>query len=172
MVDVPRMEGGGARALRLADTSLCWFSGALVAVLLAVVTAGIVTRSAGHPLAWTDEAAGYLMVWLASSGWMIATRRNAHICIRFFANLLPERGRGSLDVLLTASTAVFGAAMVATSFYQVRANADIEAMALPISQAWLYIPLVPAGALTFVQALVDLVAAARHAMTPAPREFP
>jgi TRAP-type transport system small permease protein len=172
MSDVTRSKSGGAHLLRLVDTILSWIAGALVVALLAVVTAGIVTRAMNSPLAWTDEAAGYLMVWLASFGWMIATRRHAHICINFFANLLPGRGRAGLDVLLTASSAVFGAVVVGTGFYQLLANLDIEAMAMPISQAWLYAPLVGAGTMTLLQGLADLDAAVRRGVAPAHREVP
>jgi len=170
MPDVTTPQSGGARALRLADAALCFVAGALVVVLLAVVTAGIVTRAMNEPLAWTDEAAGYIMVWLAAFGWMIATRHGAHIRITFFAGLLPQRARSVLDVLLTASTAVFGAVVIVTSISQIRTTFDIEAIAMPVSMAWLYVPLVPAGALTLAQGLVDLVAAARRGVAPAAGE--
>jgi TRAP-type transport system small permease protein len=172
MSEAADTQGGGALVLRLVDTALAWIAGGLVVALLADVTAGIVTRAMNDPLAWTDEAAGFLMVWLASFGWMIATRRNAHICINFFANLLPGRGRGVLDVMLTASTALFGAVVVLTSLQQIRTNYDVEAIALPISVAWLYVPLVPAGAMTLLQGLADLIAAARRSVAPARREVP
>jgi TRAP-type transport system small permease protein len=152
--------------LRFADAMLCWIAGALVVALLLVVTAGIVTRAANRPLSWTDEAAGYLMVWLAAFGWMLATRRGAHIRIGFFADFLSTRARGALDGLLRAQTAAFGAAVVLTSLIQIRANLDIEAMALPISTAWLYLPLVPAGALTLAQVLSEMVAARRSDGAP------
>jgi TRAP-type transport system small permease protein len=161
MPDAGRTGSGGGRAVRFADAMLGWVAGALVVALLLVVTAGIVTRAANHPLSWTDEAAGYLMVWLAAFGWMLATRRGAHIRIGFFADFLPMRARGALDGLLKALTAVFGAMVMLTSLLQIRANLDIEAMALPISTAWLYLPLVPAGALALAQALSEMVAARR-----------
>jgi TRAP-type transport system small permease protein len=167
MPDAARAGSEGGRALRFADGMLCWVAGALVVALLLVVTAGIVTRAANQPLSWTDEAAGYLMVWLAAFGWMLATRRGAHIRIGFFADFLPTRARGALDGLLKALTSVFGAMVVLTSLFQIRANLDIEAMALPISTAWLYLPLVPAGAVTVVQALAEMAAVGRRERTPA-----
>ena len=35
-------------------------------------------------------------------------------------------------------------------------NADIEAMSLPVSVAWMYAPLLPAGLVTLLQALADM----------------
>src|SRR4029077_3744377 len=71
------------------DRLLHTVAAAFVVVLLATVTAGIVSRGSRHPFSWTDEASGFLMVWLACLGWMIATRRGVHIRIRFFQNMLP-----------------------------------------------------------------------------------
>ena len=70
--------------LAWADRALHVAAAALLVVLLATVMAGVISRGVGHPLSWTDEGAGFLMVWLACLGWMIATRRGAHIRIRFF----------------------------------------------------------------------------------------
>ena len=167
MSDAARAGSIGRRALRFADGMLCWVAGALVVALLLVVTAGIVTRAANRPLSWTDEAAGYLMVWLAAFGWMLATRRGAHIRIGFFADFLPMRARRALDGLLRALTAAFGAMVVLTGLFQILANLDIEAMALPISTAWLYLPLVPAGALTLAQAVAEMAAVGGRDGAPA-----
>ena len=43
-------------------------------------------------------------------------------------------------------------------------NADIESLALPISSAWLYVPLLPAGLVTVAQALADLVQLLRRSV--------
>ena len=65
-----------APVIVLLDRCLQVFTGFLVAVLLGVVTAGIIFRAFNEPLSWTDEVCGFLMVWLAGLGWMIATRRS------------------------------------------------------------------------------------------------
>ena len=79
--------------LAWADRALHVAAAALLVVLLGHRDARASCRAAlGHPLSWTDEAAGFLMVWLACFGWMIATRRGAHIRIRFFQDKLPRQG--------------------------------------------------------------------------------
>ena len=67
-----------ARGVVWLDRLLQLAAGALVIVLLGTVVAGIVSRALNQPLSWTDEASGFLMVWLACLGWMIATRQSAH----------------------------------------------------------------------------------------------
>jgi TRAP-type C4-dicarboxylate transport system permease small subunit len=136
-------------------------AGALVVVLLGTVVAGIVSRGLNHPLSWTDEASGFLMVWLACLGWMIATRQSAHIRIRVFQDLLPLRPWRGTEITIQAATALLGAVIAWYSVHLIRSNADIEALALPLSTAWMYVPMLPAGLLTLAQALVELWRLAR-----------
>jgi TRAP-type transport system small permease protein len=142
--------------LAWADRALQVAAAALLVVLLATVTAGIASRGLGHPLSWTDEGAGYLMVWLACLGWMIATRRGAHIRIRFFQDKLPDAPWRWTESAIQLGLAVFGAVIAWNSVHLMRTNADIEAMALPLSVAWMYAPLLPAGLVTLAQALAVL----------------
>jgi TRAP-type C4-dicarboxylate transport system permease small subunit len=152
--------------LAWADRALHVAAAALLVALLATVTAGIVSRGVGHPLSWTDEGSGYLMVWLACFGWMIATRRGAHIRIRFFQDKLPAAAWRWTEAVIQLALAVFGAVIAWNSVHLMRTNADIEAMALPLSVAWMYVPLLPAGLVTLLQGLAALW---RQARGPAAR---
>jgi TRAP-type C4-dicarboxylate transport system permease small subunit len=143
------------------DRLLQFAAGTLVVVLLGTVVAGIVSRGLNHPLSWTDEASGFLMVWLACLGWMIATRQSAHIRIRVFQDLLPLRPWQGTEITIQAATALLGAVIAWYSVHLIRSNADIEALALPLSTAWMYVPMLPAGLLTLAQALVELWRLAR-----------
>lgn len=144
------------------DRLLLTAAAAFVVALLATVTAGIVSRALNQPFAWTDEAAGYLMAWTACLGWMVATRRGAHIRIRYFLDRLPRPLHVSTEALIQAGLVVLGAMVAVHGVDLVRRNADIEAVAMPIAAAWLYVPLLPAGALTALQALADLTALLRQ----------
>jgi len=48
--------------MRWFDRTLAVMASIFVVVLLGTVTAGVVFRAANHPLSWTDEAAGFLMI--------------------------------------------------------------------------------------------------------------
>ena len=147
-----------APVIALLDRSLQVFTGFLVAVLLCVVTAGIIFRAFNEPLSWTDEICGFLMVWLACLGWMIATRHNAHIRIRLLLDKLPGKAWRGTEVVIQVAVALVGIVVAWKSIHLVQVNSDIEAMSLPISVAWMYAPLLPAGLLTTVQALADMFA--------------
>ena len=71
------------------DHAAAFASCALVVALLVDVSLGAITRTMGDPLIWTDELARFLMVWLAVLGWIVASRKQLHVRIRFFQDLLP-----------------------------------------------------------------------------------
>ncbi len=136
----------------------------LIALLLTVL-AGIITRALGDPLDWTDEGARFLMVWLACAGWMLATRRRAHVRIRFFQDLLPRPAWRGAEAAIQLAIAVLGVAIAWFGWVLVGRNLDLDATSLPLSMAWLYAPVIPAGLMTAGQALAD-VARPRHVGSP------
>jgi TRAP-type C4-dicarboxylate transport system permease small subunit len=138
------------------DRCLQVFTAFLVVVLLGTVSAGIVYRAINQPLSWTDEICGFLMVWLACLGWMIATRHGSHIRIRLLQEKLPRAAWRGFEVSIQIAAAVIGGVVAWTSIRLMEVNADIDAMSLPVSVAWMYAPLLPAGLLTLVQALADM----------------
>lgn len=147
-----------AAALKVFDRVVAGVAAILLTVLLGIVTLGIVGRAADAPFPWTDEMSGYLMVWLSCLGWILATRHRAHIRIRFFQDKLPAgAGRGT-EVLIQVGIAVAGFVLAYESALLVARNLDIEAVSIPVSTAWIYAPLVPAGLVTGLQALADAVA--------------
>ncbi len=147
--------------IRPLDLLLQIVAATLVVVLLCTVTAGVVFRAVNHPLSWTDEISGFLMVWLACLGWMIATRRGSHIRIRLLQDRLPVRAWRGSEIAIQLAVATIGAVVAWQSIHLIRVNADIEAVSLPISTAWMYAPLLPAGLFTLGQALCDIVFARR-----------
>jgi TRAP-type C4-dicarboxylate transport system permease small subunit len=129
----------------------------ILAALLACVTLGVVTRALDDPLIWTDEISRFLMVWLAVLGWMLASRRRSHVRIRFFQDLLPRPAWKAAEIAIQFALLVFG---IATACYGVGLtlrNLDLEATTVPISFAWMYAPMVLAGAVTAGQALSEII---------------
>jgi TRAP-type C4-dicarboxylate transport system permease small subunit len=146
-----------AGLLRGLDRAVAATAAAALVMLLTVVSLGIVMRAAGRPLSWTDEMSGYLMVWLACLGWILATRRGAHIRIRYFQHKLPSGGRRGFEVVIQGAMAVVGLVIGVQSIHLVAVNHDIEAVSIPISTAWMYVPMIPAGFVMAAQAVADLV---------------
>ncbi len=124
---------------------------AMVTALLVCVALGVVTRTAGDPLIWTDELSRFLMVWLAVLGWIVATRRRLHVRIRYFQDLLPPRLHRAVEIAIQVAVALLGVLVGVYGVALVAKNLDLEATSLPISMAWLYAPMVVAGLVTAVQ---------------------
>ncbi|HEV8501836.1 MAG TPA: TRAP transporter small permease [Casimicrobiaceae bacterium] len=146
---------------------------ALVVALLGCVTLGVVTRAFGEPLIWTDEGSRFLMVWLAVFGWLLASRKRIHVRIRYFQELLPAISQRGLEVAFQLALVGLGALIAGFGVALVARNRDLEATSLPISMAWMYVPMVLAGIVTLLQAAHEVVEALRGrgpAATAAPAE--
>ena len=139
------------------DHAAAFAGSTLVVALLADVSLGAITRTMGDPLIWTDELARFLMVWLAVLGWIVASRQRLHVRIRFFQDLLPARGHRAVELAIQLAMALFGALILAYGVGLVAKNRDLEATTLPISMAWMYLPLLPAGAVTLVQGIREFI---------------
>jgi len=129
---------------------------ALVVALLVCVALGVVTRGLGDPLIWTDELSRFLMVWLAVFGWILGSRKRIHVRIRYFQDLLPPRAHDAVEVFLQLALTLFGLLVTWYSVGLVGKNHDLNATSLPISMAWMYVPMVLAGVATAVQGGAEL----------------
>jgi TRAP-type C4-dicarboxylate transport system permease small subunit len=144
---------------------------ALLVALLGCVSLGVVTREFNSPLIWTDELSRFLMVWLAVLGWVLASRKRIQVRIRYFQDRLPAPARKAVELAIQAGLAVLGTLIAVYSVGLVIRNHDLEATTLPLSMSWMYAPMVLAGALTAVQALAELIEAARRPrVKPQPAE--
>lgn len=93
--------------LRFAESAAGFVAALLVAALFLVLLAGVFARYAlGHPLAWTDELAVVLFVWLVfwTGAFVVAVRE--HVAFDIVYELAPRRLRVALGVLGAACAAV------------------------------------------------------------------
>ncbi len=144
------------------DKAAAFVCCALVVALLSCVSLGVVTRSLGAPLIWTDELSRFLMVWLAVFGWVAASRKRIHVRIRFFQDRLPRRAHQATELAIQSAMTLFGALVTAYSVGLIGKNHDLEATSLPISMAWMYAPMVLGGAITALQGASEVVETLRH----------
>ena len=144
-------------SVQLLDRTLVVFGCALLVALFGTVLLGIVTRALNEPLTWTDEGARLLMVWLACAGWIVAGRQRAHVRISFFLDRVPPRLQRATNVLIQTILVALGAIVGGFGVLLVQRNLDMDANALPISAAWLYAPIVPAGAALAMQSVIQLL---------------
>ena len=139
----------------------------LVAALLGCVSLGVVTRSLGEPLIWTDELSRFVMVWLAVFGWILATRKRIHVRIRFFQDRLPSSAHKATELVIQSALTLLGIMICFYSVGLVAKNRDLEATTLPISMAWMYLPMLLAGIVTALQGAREVVGVVQRAKSPA-----
>jgi TRAP-type C4-dicarboxylate transport system permease small subunit len=137
------------------DLATKLLAGVALAALTSAVLLGVISRALNDPVAWTDEASRFLMIWVAAFGWVLATRSHAHIRIRFFHDLLPPLAWGIVEIVINAAIVLFGLLLIVYGANLVQRNIDVEATSLPLSMAWLYLPLLVGGLATFGQAFAD-----------------
>jgi TRAP-type C4-dicarboxylate transport system permease small subunit len=138
------------------DLAIRWISFGLIAALLLCVIAGVISRELNDPLIFTDEMSRFLMIWVAVFGWLLASRRRAHIRIRFFQDLLPKPAWRAAEIFIQCGIVLLGVLLAWYSVELVERNHDMEALTVSLSLAWMYIPMVLAGLLTVGQAAVEI----------------
>jgi len=90
-------------------------------------------------------------------GWILASRKRIHVRIRYFQNLLPARAHQAVELAFQFALTLFGIAITWYSVGLVGKNHDLEATSMPISMAWMYVPMVLAGAVTAVQGATEVM---------------
>jgi len=142
----------------------------LVVALLGCVSLGVITRAFGQPLIWTDEFSRFLMVWLAVFGWIVASRKRIHVRIRFVRDRLPASAHKAVELAIQGALALFGVLICVFSVGLIAKNRDLEATTLPVSMAWMYLPMLLAGVVTAAQGAREAVGAVHRAKPAARRE--
>lgn len=142
---------------RFADRLLEGAAVVVALTMLAVVVASVAFRALGNPLAWSDELAQYLLVWLGLIGWMIASRRRSHIRIVVLLDRLPEVARRFAEVAIRLAIIAFAAVLLWQSRGLIVRNIDIEAVTLPFPSALLYVLLPLLALVLIVQATAEIV---------------
>lgn len=129
----------------------------LLLAMLASVFLGVVFRGLNRPLAWSDEMAQNLLVWVGFTGWIIAGRRGSHIRITAILDRIRGRARAAAEIVIQAAVAVLGIVMLVKSPILIERNLDVEWVSLPLSVALVYLPVPIAGAAVILQSAVDIV---------------
>jgi len=141
---------------RFLDHALRVLALLLTLALLASVVIGVAMRAINHPVAWSDEAAQYLLVWTGFTGWMIAARRNSHIRITMLLGLLPDVLRRMGETIIQLALIGFCGALIWWGWPLIGRNWDIDWVSLPLSAGLLYLPVPFVALVVSAQALLAI----------------
>ncbi len=134
--DAAPRTGLAARVDALLGRPVEYAAAALVLLEVLVLLAGIVARSLGHPLVWSDELATMLFLWLAMLGAVVALRRDEHMRMSALVARARQVWRARLQALsLGASLALL--LFVAWPAWQFAHNQQIiTTPAMGLSDLW------------------------------------
>lgn len=127
------------------------------AAMVAIVVAGTFWRYVlGDPLLWTEEAARYLMIWIALIGASVCIRHGEHVRVEMLVRLLPGVLRKAVDVVVALLILVFLAVLVwIGGGMAVEAMRQVSpALGVPMAVPLAVIPL--SGALMALQLILRL----------------
>lgn len=123
--------------------------GIITVVVLLQVSARLLSKyvsSAIPPTPWTEEAAGYLLAWVALLGASYAYRRRLHVGDDYFVKKMPEKvrraaewGGFAVEILFFVGVMGFGGSrLVAVTFQLGQATSVLR---WPMGLVYLVIPL-------------------------------
>lgn len=144
---LPRAPEGAMHRFRDSyGRMLEWVVGALMVILAAEVTLGIVFRVIGQSLVWYDEIASMLLAWLTFYGSALASVKRAHIGCPEVIEQFPAGVKRVFDIAAQILTILFFAllgwvgltimpALVGDSLVSVPIPMNIVQSVIPISSA-------------------------------------
>ena len=162
------VDAAGAQAPR----SWVWFAllripemvlAVLIAVLIVFLAFSVISRYAlDMGLAWSDEAARLLFVWVVFVGFSVGVRHRANIGVDLLVERLGPAGRHRIRIFQDVAILAFSALFLWLSIDAVRFSFMQRLPALQVTIAWMYMSVLVAGVLMTVYALANLVDSLRH----------
>lgn len=138
----------------------------LVALFLAafvVLCAQILGRHVlPYPLAWSEEAARFLFLWIVFLGAAYLVRRNGHIAITLLTRRLPARTRTAVYIAVQCGVLVFAILLCRHGTEVAFKVRELPTIAMEISSAWEYAAVPVSAAVIAVRTLFGIVRALRE----------
>lgn len=134
-----------------------WVAGALIAAMLLVAMAQILSRAAfGYTLDWAEELARFMLVWAVLLVAPFAYRSGAKVAIAALVQSLPPRLLLLASVLLNLLAGWVCLMLLGESVAFWQRGLSLSASALPIQMAWVY-AIVPATLVALLLVAAELV---------------
>ena len=121
-----------------------WVVIALVTILAAEVTLGVLYRTFGHALAWYDEVASVLLAWLTFYGSALASVKRAHIGCPEVLDQMGWRARRGFNIL---------AQILVIAFFALLGWVGFAILPVLHTEALVSLPWVP---MSFVQSVIPV----------------
>src|SRR5262245_21012092 len=136
-----------------------WWAVLLLVLMVVLVILGVFFRYVlGSSLAWYDEFASYLLVWLTFSGTVVASYRHRHIGFEVIVDRLQPKARRIVDFIGEFFVLFFQGVLLYYGWLLTRKMGDETAVSLVWDKmSWIYSVLPIAGGLMFLISLKRLI---------------
>ena len=124
-----------------------WVVSALMIILFAEVTLGVVFRAIGASLIWYDEIASVLLAWLTFYGAALASVKRAHIGCPELLDAMPWPARRILNIV---------AQVLVIAFFVLLGGVGVAIMPVLATDALVSVPEIP---MSVVQSVIPISSA-------------
>lgn len=131
------------RLLSGMDTMVNWILALIMTAMLVVVSAQVWYRFVlNNPLAWSEELARYLFVWISFLGSAVGVRMRVHLGIDLIDKILTSGGRTVMTVLVNLLIQIF---LVVVIFWGIKILKVVQfqksaSMGIPMTWPYLAVP--------------------------------
>lgn len=135
------------KSKKLIDIVLSRFVILIMSVLVIDVLWQVASRYImREPSSWTDELAGFLLIWVGLFGAAYATGKKDHLAIDLLPRKLNQKKRRYLDLFINTLIALFGLIIMVIGGIRLvlitfKLNQISSALEIPIGYVYLAIPL-------------------------------
>lgn len=127
-------------------------------LMLGVILVGTFWRYVlNDPILWTEEAARYLMIWMALIAASISMKRREHVSMQLLVGKLPPFIRRIMETLTSLAVAYFLYVLTREGIVMVLSARSQISPALGVSMFWPLLSVPLAGALTLAQLILVMV---------------
>ena len=128
-----------------------------------VLAAQILSRHVlPYPLAWTEEAARFLFLWIVFLGAAYLVRGNGHIAITLLTRRLPARLRTAVYIAVQFGVLVFSAVLCLYGTQVAFKVRKLPTIAMEISSAWEYAAVPISAGIIAIRTIFSIVRAFRQ----------
>lgn len=132
--------------------------GLLVAALVLFLTFSVFARYVlDMGLAWSDEAARLLFVWLVFLGFAVGLKYRGNIGVELLVDRLPGSWKRGITLMQDLAILLFSAVFLWQSVIAVKFSFMQRLPALQISIAWMYFAVLVGSALMTIYAIANVV---------------
>lgn len=151
---------------KIIDKLLGWLVTIFMGILVINVLWQVASRFLlGDPSSFTDELAGYLLIWVGLLGAAYATGQKQHLAIDLLSAKLSEKGKKSQTLFINIIIAVFalvvlvigGGNLVFITFYLGQISSALQ---IPVGYVYVVLPL--SGLFIIYYAVVDMIVATKN----------